>query len=396
MRFYDSITNVLAQIGGRGDKSAHSRYSGEQLDNEELLNAYRFAWLPRKVVDLPADDATREWRKWNDTAEINERIEAVERRLNLRDTVNKAVKNARLFGTSAILIHTNHGNLKNELRENEVVTRLELVEMPSNQAVLSRAPFSVSPGSGQIIKINNTPIHKSRLCIFKGAYVPYSDGGDSVLNSVYRALMDADSTSANINSLVFEAKIDVFKIPNLMDMIGDTDYQSRVMQRLSIANHGKSVVNALLMDAEEEYEQKSISFGGLNEVLLTALQIASGASGIPATKLLGQSVSGLNSTGDNEVRDYYDTISVTQNNEITPALSRLDELIKREAGSKADYEWRSLWQETNSEKAEIVSKLSSAVSSLAATMLFPDDVLTDAAAQLLGDYAPAIEVTDEY
>lgn len=395
MNFADSITNVMAQLGYGGDKSAHSRYSNEHLTDKELLAAYRYAWLPRKLVDIPADDATRHWRKWNGTAEQVKRIKDIEKRIGLRKAVNEALKDARLFGNAAIMIHTDRTTIKTELRPDEIIEGLEVVEIPNTQGILARFNGLFRRNS-DLISINGVQVHKSRLCIFRGRYVPRRQGGDSVLNSAYRALMDADSTSANINALVFECKVDVFKIPGLMELVGDPAYEQKLIRRLQIANHGKSVTNSLLMDAEEDYEQKQVTFSGVNDVLLTALQIAAGAANIPATKLLGESVSGLGSTGSSETRDYYDTIAGVQGNEIAPALANLDMLMQAEAGADIDYDWCSLWQESNSEKADNVGKLATAIGSLAATMLFPDDVLTDAAAQVLGDYMPALEITSDY
>lgn len=396
----DSITNVLAQIGMGGDKAAHSRYTAHFTTREELMDAYRYAWLPRKLVDLPVHDALRQWRKWNGEPDDIEKLEAIEARLQVQQRTKEAMINARLFGASALLIHTDRRTMTAPMQPDEQISWLEVVDYNATKdGILSRFPsvFSRTKRSGDLVEIDGEKIHRSRLCFFRGAYVPGQEQGDSVITAAYTALRDADAVAANVAALVFEAKIDVFKIPNLMELVGNADYQNKLVQRLQLANHGKSVTNSLLMDTEEEYEQKSVGFGGLNEVLLTSLQIAAGATGIPATRLLGQSVSGIASTGDNEVRDYYDTVRGIQNNEITPALAPLDRLLLQNAGVEpTDFEWVSLWQETKSEKADNIGKLATAIGALAATALFPDDVLTDAAAQVLGDYMPAIEVTSDY
>src|SRR5699024_9619352 len=107
IKFFDSLTNVIAQIGFGGDKAAHSRYSGEGQAETELMDAYRFAWLPARIVDVPADHATRHWRKWTGDPATVDRIEEIERRINLQQAVNECLKDARLFGHAAILIRTN-------------------------------------------------------------------------------------------------------------------------------------------------------------------------------------------------------------------------------------------------------------------------------------------------
>jgi len=278
------------------------------------------------------------------------------------------------------------------LRDNERIVGLDIVEMPTNNTgILSR--FRSATQSQNTIRINNQNVHTSRLCPMRGRYIPRMSGGDSVLNPVYRACLNADGVTANIAALVFEAKVDVFRIPNLMEIVGTQEGESQLMRRLSVANHGKSVTNSLLMDAEESYEQKHVNFGGLNDVQLTALQIAAGASGIPATKLLGTSVGGLNAKGDSEIRDFYDEVASEQTNKIGPAIRAIDRLMLNEAqaADDVDYEWCSLWQETETEKANNISALSTSIKTLSDTMIFSDDELRSAAAQALGDYLPALE-----
>ena len=67
---------------------------------------YRGDWLARKIVDIVPYDCVREWREWHgDPADVA-RIEAVERRLNLRRAVQRAMVLGRLYGGGAIIVGT--------------------------------------------------------------------------------------------------------------------------------------------------------------------------------------------------------------------------------------------------------------------------------------------------
>ncbi len=106
----DKLVNLVANLGTERDKASGSTYAPVILTDEQLVNAYRGAWLPRKIVDIPALDATRRWRAWQaDKAQI-EKIEAEEVRLDLRAKVKQAITRARLFGGSAIFIGTGETN----------------------------------------------------------------------------------------------------------------------------------------------------------------------------------------------------------------------------------------------------------------------------------------------
>lgn len=392
--YNDGLQSLLANVGTGKDKAASARYAATFMDDAELMNAYRGAWLPRKIVDVPAEDSVSKWRTW--TNDSDAKAWAVEQRLQVQRRVLAALISARLFGGAAIYIDTGSTTRQNQLGDSEQVKRL--VVLQRDQVELPRAPSGdpLEP-PGDLCRVGQHDVHKSRLVRFYGARIPGDDGwADSVLNSCYDSMRNADSISANIAAMVFEAKIDVFKIPNLMENLKDQAYEDRMMRRLVLAQFGKSTANALVMDTNEEFDQKQLTFGGLDSLQLTALQIVAGASRIPATRLLGRSASGLNSTGDNEVREYYDSIKSQQQLVIAPALHDLDMAIAREAGlPDVDYEWSSLWQLDDKEKADIRSQDAGTLSKLQQSGLFPDDVLYNAGVALMADTMPEIaqEVT---
>src|SRR5699024_761426 len=176
------------------------------------------------------------------------------------------------------------------------------------------------------------------------------------------------------------------------DLEGVPGFEDGLLRRFHLAQKNKSINNGILLDKDEEYEQKQVTFGGLNEMLLTAYQVAAGACDIPVTRLLGRSASGLNSSGDTEVRDYYDTLRAKQHNDIGPAMRLLDAHVARQAGAPdAVYEWNSLWQTTDKENAETLNTTATAIKTLADTALFGDDELTEAARTALANIFPPME-----
>jgi phage-related protein (TIGR01555 family) len=102
----DRLQNLVANIGTGRDKAAASVYGLPVLGDGELLSAYRGSWLPRKIVDIPAHDACRKWRDWQAEAEQISRIEAEEKRLQLRAKTRRALIMARLYGGAALFIGT--------------------------------------------------------------------------------------------------------------------------------------------------------------------------------------------------------------------------------------------------------------------------------------------------
>jgi hypothetical protein len=57
-----------------------------------------------KVVDIPADDSTREWRAWNGTKSTVAAMEEAEDKHKIRQKVNLAMKYAAKDGGAALLL----------------------------------------------------------------------------------------------------------------------------------------------------------------------------------------------------------------------------------------------------------------------------------------------------
>lgn len=400
---FDSLTNLVANLGTARDKSTASAYTLNLLGDDQLLAAYRGSWLPRKIIDIPAFDSVRAWRDWQAEDEQIELIESEEKRLNVKGKVLEARTKARLWGGAAIMLGTGDQNLdqplevervgKAGLKYLTVLTRRQLTpgEIDRDpQSVFYGRPGMYQLTSGNAVQID---IHPSRLVIFHGSAQPDDDfagqhmgWGDSVLQSTLDAIKQADATAANIASLVFEAKIDIIRVPNFMANLADPTYRAKLIERYTLAATAKGINGTLMLDKEEEYETKTANFGTLPDVLDRFMQIASGAADIPMTRLFGQSPAGMNATGESDLRNYYDRLSAMQELEMEPAMVRLDECIIRSAlGSRDEaihYTWAPLWGLSEKEQAEIFKTKADGARALAGTgtspPLMPIDALSDA------------------
>lgn len=409
----DGLVNLVANLGTPRDKAAGSFYGLPVLSEADATNAYRGTWLARKVIDIPAMDSCRKWRGWSaDQAQISA-IESEEKRLGLQQKVLEALIRARLAGGAALYIGTGQSDPMQPLKPESIgkggIKHINVLSKRVLQAgELDRDPES--PGYGRPAYYNLSSgtagqlrIHPSRLVILQGATKPdpeldTGDGwGDSVLLAISKAIKDADSTAGNIASLVFEAKVDVIKIPNFMSMLSDPAYEEQMLKRMQLAMMAKGINGALLLDSEEDYEQKQAQFGGLTDLMMAFMQLTSGASDIPMTRLLGQSPGGMNASGESDLRNYYDRISSGQELVLAPALQVLDECLIRSAlGSRPAevfYNWRSLWQTTDKERADIGKTTADMIKTIADTRLIPEDVMSVVAVNMLTEagVAPGLE-----
>lgn len=394
----DSLRSLITGMGDPTlDKIASTFYVDRLLSDNQLHAAYRNTWLAKKIVNIPALDALRKWRHWQaDQVQIT-LIEAEERRLGLQHKLLQAKILARLWGGAVIFIGDGGdastpwepaGIKRGGLRYLTVMSRREMISQE-----LDQDPESPSYGRPVGYTISNgrqfTNIHPSRLVIQIGdplpdpwnTYTSNQGWGDSVLQAIYTSVMNADSTAANIAQLVFEANVDVYKIQDLMEHMSSAPYRQKLLDRFTLANVGKSVSRALITDSDEEYDRKQINFTGLPDVLQQFLIIVSGAADIPLTRLLGQSPSGLSSTGEHDMKNYYDRITAIQTLEIGPALHNLDEALIRSAlGSRPSeifYTWAELEQMSDRDRAEIGKLKAETGNILVTTGLFMQEELRE-------------------
>jgi phage-related protein (TIGR01555 family) len=170
------------------------------------------------------------------------------------------------------------------------------------------------------------------------------------------------SSLQSISSIVGDGKLDVVKIPDMALSLTDVDYKKRLVERFALSAQTKSVISALLLDKEEEWDRVQTNYGGLPMILHEFVTIVSAAADIPVSRLFGEAQGrgmqgGSTSGGPDDLRNYYDLCVDQQKNELGPRLGVLDQVIQRSALGRIDpnvhYKWNPLWQLSDGDKATI-------------------------------------------
>jgi phage-related protein (TIGR01555 family) len=211
--------------------------------------------------------------------------------------------------------------------------------------------------------------------------------GDPACQSLQEAVDNAELAQAGFAALVTEARLDIVKMPGLMQNVATEEYRERVLRRFELANLGKSTHRALVLDGEEEWAQRETSWAGIPEIIASYVQIVAGAADIPATRLLGKSPDGMNATGDGDLRNYETMISARQENDLRPLLERIDEVLIRSATGGRDpdigFTFAPLSLPTAADEAGLFKTSMDAVAALKATGMVPDDALAKGVQNLM-------------
>jgi len=411
----DTLGNMvsgLAQVGY--DKAASNQYQLTIIPRTELENAYRGDWIAGKAVDIFPQDATSEWRAWNAEAEQISALEATEKRLNVLKKTQMALVKARLYGGSLIIIGIKGDTDLSKLLDFNKVKKggIEYLNVVSRHEISAgqldwdiASPYYGTPSYYTYSTPNGTSvtIHPSRTVRFVGRELPshqavgYDGWGDSIIQRIDDAIKHAAIPQQQIATLLMESNVDVIKIPGLMANVSTKEYRDKIITRWQLAALAKSVNRAMIMDKEEEWDKLSPNFSGLRDLCMMYLEIAAGASDVPATRFLAQSPGGLNAAGDSDLENYYKSVGSVQKNDITPAMHVLDECLIRDAlgdrPTEVYYTWRPLWTMSETEKADIFLKNSQSVMNIVNTGLYSSEELKPAITNLFieSGYLPGIE-----
>lgn len=386
----DSFANVIAHIGQQTNNlSAGADYGFNPIGRlrTRLEFMYRGSWLVRKVVDQPANDMTRAGIDIDATLqpEAIARIHNEWRRLHLWDDLRDTIKWARLYGGACAYIMIDGQDPRTPLRMDTIgkgaFKGLLVMDRWMINPILSDPIDELGPELGKPRFYETTTnsdlpamvIHHSRLIRFDGDPLPYwqriAENGwsASVVEQLYDRMVAFDSATQGAAQLVYKSHLRTYKVPGLRELIsaGGAQYnaflQSMNMIRIMQSNEGLTII-----DGEDELEYHTNSaFSGLADALTQFGQQLSGACGIPLVILFGQSPSGF-STGETDVRNYYDRISSQQHSDLEEPVRKLLNVVCRSAFEKSlpddfSFTFTSLWQPTEKERADTANTITQTV-----------------------------------
>ena len=222
---------------------------------------------------------------------------------------------ARLYGGGALLINTNQDPMTPLNIKTVSQGPLELYDLDRWQIDTNVAYFDDYEGlfaptmKNPYFYLWGEPIHETRFIRMKGKRAPsyvrrqLRGWGMSEGERMIRDLNLYLKTQDVLYEILDEAKLDVYKIKNLAEKLLTAAGTSQITNRVQAANELKNYLNALVLDKDEEFEQKSMTFSGLADVARENRIGVASALRMPVTKLFGISASGFNA-GEDDLESY--------------------------------------------------------------------------------------------
>lgn len=380
------------------DKRVPHEFVPTSLSYQQLLDIVEGDDLGEKAVKGPIDDATRQGFEISITDEgdydpLKRGIDRRLKELKVMKVIKKALYQKRALGGSAILLGVkDYQTLDKPINQNTLrgVSFLSVLEPMSLQPYewyddptadkfgevkLWQLAESTVPGfgaqQGRAVKTAGTAthtrgtlIHESRLIILNNDKLsvysanrnPAGDyWGLSILVKLYDVLRDFNISWAAAGLLVTDFSQGVFSIEGLMNLVAND--KDNLVARMQALELGRSVARSIMIDKDHEgFERKSTNVSGLPDLLYQLSRRLAAAIDIPLSVLMGGAEKTDDAEMSNELRYYYDKCVSIQNDEITPILMLIIEIIIRglrvyNIPDHLQIKWHPLWQLTDEQKA---------------------------------------------
>ena len=339
-------------------------------------------WLVDRACSLKGRDAVRKGFKicFDEGDEVDpkiiERIEKLNRRFKLKRRLEQADKFKNVYGIYHVLFRVDSSDE-------------EYYEKPFNpdgitpgtyRGMTGIDPYWISPflSSESVYDpdsldfyepnfwyISGKKYHKSHFVILRGPEVSdilkpsYLYGGIPLSQRILERVYAAERTANEAPQLAMSKRLVVRYISQLAKQMAQFDKFENSMEALS---YFRDNFGTFLEDAENKIEQHDTSLADLDSVIMTQYQIVAGISGIPATKLLGTSPKGFQSTGEHEIQSYHEELESIQLNDLQPIIDRHHQCLMRSLIAPAlpdkkpltiDITWNPLAVMTEKEQAEV-------------------------------------------
>lgn len=285
-----------------------------------LSQAYVEIGLIQKIVNVPIDDGLRGGitllSKQLDESQIKELQISLDRDDDIA-TCGWAAKWNRLFGGAGILILVDDQDPELPLNiasigpNTDIEFRaVDMWELFWDKQNTEGYDPQIQAQDFEFFSYYSENVHKSRVMRLKSIQAPsfirprLRGWGVSVVEALVRSINQYLKATDLGFEVLDEFKIDVYKIKNLINTLLSPTGTQAIKQRIEASNWQKNYQHAIVMDAEDEYQQKQLSFSGLAEAMDGIRMQVAADMGMPITKLFGTSVSKGFATDENDMENY--------------------------------------------------------------------------------------------
>ena len=402
----DSFQNLIAQIGIQTDNvSSAGTYGFNPITRQRALLEWihRGSWVAGLAVDIIPDDMTRNGVEvMGVDPDDAERIQELAQILDVWGRLRDAAAWGRLYG-GALAVHMVDG------QDYSTPLRIKTIGKDQYKGLFVLDRWMVVPAVNDLVQepgpdlgkpkyytvtvdapgLRQQRIHHTRCIRMDGIRLPYwqkvteNMWSESVLERVYDRLLAFDSTTSGAAQLVYKSYLRTYAVKGMRELASaGGPALAGLASYITMMARFQSIEGVTLIDSEDKFEAHQHSaFSGLAEILIHFGQQISGAIQIPLVRLFGQSPAGLNSTGDSDLRTYYENVANQQNRDLKVGVTQTFRMIAQSLGVKVDegysIKFKPLWLLTETDRANIAQTLTTTIAAGADMGVSPQVMLKE-------------------
>lgn len=386
----DGFDNFVSRLGLNNNNTLSAGLYVFNLmtrNRVQLEAAYRGSWIVGQVVDCVAEDMTRagiDISTNESEADIKDMQSAIAK-YQIWASLCRLTKWGRLYGGAIGVMQIEGQDLSTPLK-------VDTVAKGQFQGVVVYDRWMLNPDLTDVIRFGpdtglplyyyivtsespyqqmapsatgQVKVHHSRVIRGIGIELPFWQAvtemmwGESVLERMWDRLIAFDSVTMSTANLIERANNRTIGIEGYRQIIAaGGKAKEGLIAQLEAMREFQTNEGLTVMDKNDTFATTNYSFGGLSDVMLQFAQQLSGASQIPMVRIYGQSPAGLNSTGENDLRIYYDKISAEQESRLRPGLDVLLRLMWQSVFGKPapkdlEFTFVPLWQMSALDKSTV-------------------------------------------
>lgn len=308
-------------------------------------------WLVDKACTMPARDAIRhgfaihvdvEGMEEEETKDLEDQIAEQDKLFRLNWNMEQFVKMGRVFGVRVAFFKVK----SRDPYYYEKPFNPDGITPGSYRGIVQVDPYwcipqldgdaASDPSSPNFYEptwwiINGVRYHRSHVCIFRNSEVAdmfkplYQYGGISVPQKIMERVYAAERTANEGPQLAMTKRLTAWNT----DVGALLANQDKFMQHMQNWTQARDNYGVKLIDTEDKMQQFDTALGDLDATIMTQYQLVAAASNVPATKLLGTTPKGFNSSGDYEESSYHEELETIQTNDLTAFVERHHMMVTR-------------------------------------------------------------------
>ncbi|WP_286676622.1 anti-CBASS protein Acb1 family protein [Peribacillus asahii] len=369
------VTDFMDGVGRNGKRDKLARMSAGtyvRTPAPELNALYAENRIIQNVVDIPAEDMTRNWFTLRcDNDELSRNIMSKLADLNAKDVFKRMMAYERIQGDGFISLGVTQRSkfdLKQEMPDK--VKSVDYLHAFSSykvsEFIMNEDVFDIHYGKLNSLVIDrsskymmskvqgNAAVHTSRLLHARTRWLEGEVQGQSLIEAMNDVFKVFDTTLWSVGQILYDYTFKVYKSKDIDGM------NSRDKQELSMLIDFMFRTEALALIAnDEELTKQTTNVSGIDQLIDFVWEVMAASARMPKSVLKGQE-SGTIAGAQYDVMNYYSRIAADQENVIKPLLERLIRLIMLSEEFNVDpesLEWEikfnPLWQVDSKTDAEI-------------------------------------------